>query len=230
MRRLDQEPELHDLHTHLLGMGNTGFWINTVLENYTILPTNNQFYREKMLRTQLCPLVWDHKNSGFLNGEQIDVIIQYLIDMNYPDGKLEELDDLIQRELPNTDTVFNSMVTEKNAFLQELQNHGLKFQEDFSYDVVLKLDDLAKGFGADNRSQDFIQAAVEEKLGFPMISLSNRPQFRHWIIFNARKQCFEVVYGITVEQLRNLIEIDANAPRESKQARTSSHRKCFFYV
>ena len=50
-----------------------------------------------------------------------------------------------------------------------------------------------------------------------MVSSSNRPQFRHWIIFNARKQYFEVVYGITVEQLRNLIDIDANAPREANK-------------
>jgi adenosine deaminase len=116
-----------------------------------------------------------------------------------------------------TNSVFASLVTEENEFLRELKHRGLTFGEDFSYDVVLKLEDLASGLGVNNRNKDFIQAAVEEKLGFHMTSSSNPPRFRHRIIFNAREQKFEVVYGITVEDLRNLIDIDANAPREANR-------------
>jgi hypothetical protein len=130
-----------------------------------------------------------------------------------------DLNDLICCVLPEQ-PVFYSMVEENNKFVRELRNRGLTFQEHFSYDVILKLTDLASGLGVTNRCNEFIQAAVEEKLGFHIIPASDRPQFRHWIVFNARTQYFEVVYGITVEELRKLINIDQNAPREgSKLAR-----------
>jgi hypothetical protein len=40
-------------------------------------------------------------------------------------------------------------------------------------------------------------------------------KFQHWIVFNARKQKFEIVYGMQVEQLRKLIYIDPNKPSEA---------------
>ena len=94
MRRLDKEPELYDLHTHLLGMGNTGFWINTILANHTIMPTNDEFRRDPDLRKKLCRLVWDKKNGGFLPGEKVDKIIQHLIDTDYPNGSLDTIEEV----------------------------------------------------------------------------------------------------------------------------------------
>jgi hypothetical protein len=219
MRRLDKEPELYDLHTHLLGMGNTGFWINTILANHIIMPTNDEFRRDPDLRKKLCRLVWDKNNGEFLPGEKVDKIIQHLIDTDYPNRSLDTLQELIQIEISPAKTAFDSLLIkeEENKFLRELKDRNLAFQTGFSYDVVLILDDLANGLGVKNRGNEFVQAAIEEKLGFHMVSSSNRPQFRYWIIFNARKQNFEVVYGITVERLRSLIGIDANAPREANK-------------
>jgi hypothetical protein len=112
--------------------------------------------------------------------------------------------------------VFYSMVEGNNKFEQELKHRGLTFQEHFSYDVVLTLTNLASGFGVTNRCNEFIQAAVEEKLGFHIIPASDRPQFRYRIIFNARKQDFEVVYGITAGKLRKLMT-DQKTPTEAKE-------------
>ena len=64
-----------------------------------------------------------------------------------------QLKKLIQLELSPTETVFDSLLIkeEENKFLRELKNRDLAFQTDFSYDVVLKLDDLANGLGVNNR-------------------------------------------------------------------------------
>lgn len=124
------------------------------------------------------------------------------------------LNALIYRILPEQ-PMFYSMIEKNNKFARELRNRGLAFAENFSHDVILKLTDLASGLGVTNRCNEFIQAAVEEKLCFHIIPASDRPQFRHWIIFNARSQCFEVVYGITVEELRKLITIDSYAPTQA---------------
>jgi hypothetical protein len=53
----------------------------------------------------------------------------------------------------------------KDEFNKELLHRGLNFRENFSYDVVLKLSDLAKGLGIkETVSREFQQFAVTEKL------------------------------------------------------------------
>ena len=91
----------------------------------------------------------------------------------------------------------------------------MKFKDDFSYDVILQLEHLAKGLGIkEKHNPDLMELKVAEKLG-----ISSKPSinFRDWIIFNAREQTFEIVYGIRVEDLRRLISIDSNAPRERRR-------------
>ena len=431
--------ELSDLHTHLLGMGDDAFWVDRILMNKTVLPTNQEFHNNDTLREELCQLVWNPYKQGFLLGKAVRSIFDKLRETNYPNGLWKELEDLLKEHLPkpqkdkksdlnqlirhlqtsidtisstqafsdtdglnkllgklqesidlskktsddkehidkllfdfkksterilpkitgdntydlkeqcrklsklandmflkttsddtnllnklleeikdsidfmipkststevehpkkllerlkylvqriksnNTNSsngssnenpidsalsmpksednltalkdsmermldrltsadakdlrkrftdlnafiyhtlpvqpIFYSMIENNNKFARELRNRGLAFAESFSYDVILQLKDLASGLGVTNRCNEFIQAAVEEKLCFPIIPAPDRPQFRHWIIFNTRAQCFEVVYGITVEELRKLITIDQMAPREaSKLAR-----------
>ncbi|CAF2629328.1 unnamed protein product [Rotaria sp. Silwood2] len=90
---------------------------------------------------------------------------------------------------------------------------------DFTYDVVLTLRDLGKGLGVTmpwiTQSDDLIQSKVEEKLGlhvYPRPPDFPSELFRRWIVFNAREQKFQVVKGITIEILRKLINVEANAP------------------
>ena len=428
--------ELSDLHTHLLGMGDDAFWVDRILMNKTVLPTNQEFHEKPTLREELCQLVWNPYEKGFLLGKAVRSIFDKLRETDYPNGLCEGLEDLLKKHLskpaenekayldglikdlktsinrilsneafgdlvrfnerletlkkifpeqslhnmqrtkkslldlekatdqilanitdknannlnerceelskltnsmflkPTSDdtnrlnklleeikesidsilpkltpdevermnmlletlkdsvqrtnsddmnpsnrssnedqinsvmsmppdgniTAFEdsmqrmldrltsadakdlrkrftdlnafiyhtlpvepmlySMIETNNKFARELRNRGLAFAENFSYDVILQLNDLADGLGVIRRCNKFIQAAVEEKLCFHIIPASDRPQFRHWIIFNARTQCFEVVYGITVKELRKLITIDPNAPNEaSKLAR-----------
>lgn len=54
---LQEEPELYDLHAHLLGMGNAGFWIDTILMDESIMPKHQTFLDYEDIREALCPLV-----------------------------------------------------------------------------------------------------------------------------------------------------------------------------
>ena len=233
---LKAQSQLYDLHTHLLGMGNPGFWIDTILMDRKIMPTNRDFkdsvYGET-LRHKLCPLVWDKEgHTGFVDGIHAANFFSHLVEKNIlpgeedniqPDGDNNNaqpqerkkfskiIEDLEQKDIS---PVLLRLINKK--FNGELLHRDLNFGEDFSYDVVLTLSDLAKGLGVKQMDGiEFDLLAVTEKLvGY----LSpGKVKFRDWIIFNARKQEFEIVYGIQVEELRELITIDPNKPDEAKK-------------
>jgi hypothetical protein len=236
---LERQSHLSDLHTHLLGMGNTGFWIDSIIEKPYILPTHSDFCSKPHIRAQLCPLIWKaHENGGsFIDGKRSAKFIDLLIERGFPDGNVDDVPDLASE---NTDDalVFKKLIN-KAELIDRMKHYELSFgrakedqhtrkddnpvahkiEGDFTYDVVLTLSDLAKSLGIDApliiEFEDLVQSKVEEKLGlhvYPLpTGLASRP-FRRWIVFNARKQEFRIVKGITVEILRQLIDVKANAP------------------
>ncbi|CAF2963253.1 unnamed protein product [Rotaria sp. Silwood2] len=113
----------------------------------------------------------------------------------------------------NFSSVLDNLI--KEEFYDELLDRNLTFKNDFSYDVVLTLSDLSKSLGVKEENCDDIkQLNVTEKLGiYPPLKIN----FRDWIIFNARKQELEIVYGILVEELRHLIKCDPNKPSKAKE-------------
>ena len=68
------------------------------------------------------------------------------------------------------------------------------------------------------------QFAITEKLG---VYPPERVEFLEWIIFNARKQEFEIVNGVQVEQLRKLIKCDPNQTSKAKEAARAHLINCF---
>ncbi|CAF2268490.1 unnamed protein product [Rotaria magnacalcarata] len=191
---LSKQDELYDLHTHLMGMGNADFWINTILLNETILPTNKHF-EDDVIRKRLGPLIWDKNSNVFYGREHVATVVYNL------------------REDPNGPTYIPGSVHKAifdELHIQELgreMDHlGISFKEDFSYDVVLKREDLKKAFSLSNSNSDVVQVILEERLGVYEQTESYRSPFKHWIIFNARKQKMEIVCGMTVEELRKLID------------------------
>jgi hypothetical protein len=250
---LTAEEYLCDLHTHLLGMGNTGFWLDSIIDNRNILPENDMFCKHYELRKQLCPLIWSEDQRGFIDGEQTAKLFQLLIEHNFPNCNFSNI---LEENFngPNFDLIrrFTEITKNDEKLLKQLKHYGLSFGKakpegkaknengrvkhkilgDFTYDVVLTLDDLGKALGVTSsceckcnvKSEDLIQSKVEEKLGLHIYQKSverqpteqkpteqlSRPVFRRWIIFNAREQKFDVVKGITVEILRKLITVDPN--------------------
>ena len=231
---LESQDYLCNLHTHLLDMGTTGFWIQDIIENRDILPTHDDFCQKPKLGEELCRLIWSTKRRAFINGKQTAKFINLLIEKNFPkicdlENILSTLDDDIDTDIKAT---FREVISKDN-FIHQLDHYDLSFGSllsdttgDFTYDVVLTLSDLGKGLGVTaspiNDSDDLIQSKVEEKLGLHIYQESIeqllRP-FRQWIIFNARKQKFEVVKGITVEILRKLISVKTKASVQAYIAR-----------
>ena len=234
-RLLEEQSYLYDLHTHLMGMGNANFWIDTILMDEFIMPTNNTFNSDPLVRKALGPLVWtkstDH-DSGFVNRQTTAEFFAYLVKNNVFRNRPESFSDAEDSgrasELMNStglETIdyeetmgplrhrfppaLHELVT-KDLY-HRLINGGLEFKSDFSYDVILTLSDLSKGLGIENSDCDgFVQLDVIEKFGGHSPNLAVK--FQHWIVFNARKQKLEIVYGMQVEQLRTLIHIDPNYP------------------
>ncbi len=224
LKTLKEQPQLYDLHTHLLGMGNAGFWVDSILMNSNIMPTNSTFHENESVRSNFCPLIWCENNHkalfGFVDGNEAAEFLYHLIEKSgLPKKTRKEFNKVtnkIQRQFWFLKLAQNKELIKDFKLNQELLHRGLCFKNDFSYDVVLKLGDLHKGFGTkDRKNHDLTQIAVAEKLGI----YSSRPlvKFRDWIIFNAREQKFEIVYGIRVEDLRQLIYIDPNATNEAQR-------------
>jgi hypothetical protein len=217
---LKEQPELYDLHAHLLGMGNAGFWIDTILMDESIMPKNEIFKCEtdKTVREALCPLVWDkNTDTGFVNGKKAAEFFNFLIEANISRSDNTEQAESVgfeeaTKQLENFTPVLKNLIDE--TFYNDLIHGGLEFKDDFSYDVVLKLSDLRKGLGIkDSECEGFVQLAVTEKLGGHLPDRSIR--FQHWIIFDARKQKFDIVYGIQVAKLRDLIRVNPEKPSEA---------------
>lgn len=210
-----RQSQLYDLHTHLLGMGSASFWVDTILMNEDIMPTDTTFHDDETKRRDFCPLVWDQTaNSGFVNGQEAARFFNYLTkEIILPDKDSQFENAIGHMKHKKFSPVLENLI--KEDFYDELLDRTLTFRKDFSYDVVLTLSDLGKGLGIkETNCEDIIQLAVTEKLG---IYPPNSINFREWIIFNARKQEFQIVYGIQVQELRKLIECDPNAPSKAKE-------------
>jgi hypothetical protein len=252
---LESQPYLYDLHTHLLGMGNAGFWIDSIIEKRQILPTHNDFCSKPKLRQQLCPLIWDNQkesSGAFIDGKQTAMFFDYLIEKNFPKCSVEDVLASLHGAQYTEVLEFRRLIG-NNKFISELKHYKLFFGNpetntktrsddgrpiahnitgDFTYDIVLTLSDLSKALGVTipwiSEFEDLIQSKVEEKLGLHTYQQSTKSNlytyrqstelpprpFRRWIIFNARYQVFQVVKGITVETLRELINVKANAPAQ----------------
>ncbi len=202
-------------------MGNVGFWVDTILMNPNIMPKNSEFKKE-VIRRNLCPLIWynDEKSKkfGFVDGvKAADFFYDLTTNSNLPKENKDEHDDIIENIKQRFQFSNLSLIDQlayDSELSQELLHRGLKFKDNFSYDVVLRLDHLCKALGIkQTNNHDLKQIAVAEKLGvYSWIpsrdssgdSSESLVKFCDWIIFNAREQKFEIVYGIQVADLRRM--------------------------
>jgi hypothetical protein len=214
-RIIQRQPMLYDLHTHLLGMGNASFWVDTILMDENVLPTNENFREKLKRRYELCPLVWDQTNdSGFVKGQETAKFFHYIIKKTTLPNKDKHYNEIMdQIKQKNFSPVLDKLIDPN--FYDKLLDQNLTFKKDFSYDVVLTLSNLSDGLGVkQNTHNDLKQLAVTEKLG---VYPPKKINFREWIIFNAREQAFEIVYGVQVEELRRLIKYDPNKASKAKE-------------
>lgn len=219
---LENEPQLYELHTHLLGMGNAGFWVDTILCDEKIMPTNDTFRHNPQVRRTLCRLIWNSgEKPGFIQAEKTAKFLNFLTENNDIPYNSEQARKNVKASLEKKFGTISSIfwhLIENEKFNKEQLHRGMSFGRNFSYDVVLTLEDLAKGLNIDIKNgRDIAQMKIAEKLGIYLSKSTKSIEFKHWIIFNARSQEFEIVYGIVVEDLRKLIMNDTTAPDKAKQ-------------
>ncbi|CAF0952646.1 unnamed protein product [Adineta steineri] len=199
LQHLESQEGLYELHTHLLGMGNASFWIEGILADRKKLPTQNDFLQDEYTRRRLGPLVWNTKMRSFIDRDETKDFFD----------ELRKYDDFEQplKLKPNAEFLRLCPGLFPDKVIQELKHREVMFKNDFSYDVVLSLDNLAKGLGLEeDQPRDMIQSMIEEKLGvYTRKDWQTRKFFKYWIVFNARKQELEIVYGVQAKDLRMLI-------------------------
>ncbi|CAF3391108.1 unnamed protein product [Rotaria socialis] len=195
LKSLQKKEGLCELHTHLLGMGNASFWVDTILTDRRILPTQDHFMKKNQssLRRDLGPLIWNDSIQQFIGSEQVFNFFGYL---SSHDSLLPEYKDM---------KPFCDLISEE--FEKKKDHHKLTYKENFSYDVVFSLENMVKGLGLkQNQPRDMLQCVIEEKLGiYTRSDWNHHFFFKYWIIFNAREQKLEIIYGMQAADLRMLI-------------------------
>jgi hypothetical protein len=175
--------------------------------------------------------------GGFINPDDTKKFFDLLIRNNFPKGDndgtflnafadpsvygvFKELIVKCRDKLKHYDLSFAGpdYVVPENAH-EPLEAHNIV--GDFTYDVVLTLKHLSEALGVTGpqgvECDDLIQSKVEEKLGIHTYWPPEKSPFRRWIVFNAQEQEFQIVKGITVEVLRNLITVREDLFKEIRK-------------
>lgn len=176
-------------------MGNASFWVQGILTDEVKLPTQREFTQNDSTRLHLGPLVWDKNTREWIDRDETRKFFDQLREWN-------NLETLPKSCFP---AVLKNLINEKLS--QELIHRELSFKKNFSYDIVFSIEDLEKGLGLkENQPRDINQGIIEEKLGVYTRNNWEKCQFfDDFIIFNARKQELQIVYGMQSQYLRMLI-------------------------
>lgn len=161
-----------DLHTHLMGMGNSDFWLDRIdgIQDFTDQPPDslNSFMKYKKL--------WNNNENRFANDDN-DVIT----------------------ELGNDKILLDRFTDAAQCFLKNKfdSKDNLKFyqfiikQENFSRDIVFSLRSLLEAFQIPLNEHMNINDAIHILMN--LLSLNEMPQ--DYIIWNAKEQKFDYRYG-----------------------------------
>jgi hypothetical protein len=229
----EEQWHLCDLHTHLLGMGSAEFWCNTVLFNEQLLPSHEEFHKKTGNTSYFLPKIWDGTHR-FLESNQAEKVIDIIAanaskiflkkiikqgeetKVKHSDHALATLENI----LPGIPMDIKKCWTEEFD-ISELPE-GESFLKSFSYDVVFSREKLGDAF-FDNPDSDpeILETKIMGMLGAqPSVatsSTSKLPAMKHYIVFNARKQNFQLVYGLTSTHLRQLAGFNSMLSHDSEQ-------------
>jgi len=180
---LDKEEHiLSELHTHLMGMGNANFWLG-LLNDRNALPSDSLSDPRDILAH--FPLIWSPEDQAFLDKDATTEAFTQLLHPDVPDS-LKPLFGITNRE----------------ELLRHLSHYQLSFARDFTFEVILKLQDLFKAFGIpEGHPESVRQAVLEERL-----MIGSASPIRRFIIWNARNQQLQHCHGLRVSDLCRLMQ------------------------
>jgi hypothetical protein len=192
--------KLHDLHTHLTGMGNYSFWIDTIMRQ--VVP---QLVESKSIEVYANIASYiDTKNEMIHSQKRLQWINRTLTDAGVPLNQIQQLPvdysddhsvamnkkltceqlDVLIREIPDSYT--NECVPLSDS-LREAFRNGQDLQ--YTHSVVYPTDNLLKASIDPNHPQ--------------LLDKSKR-----YYVYNANLQLFELREGITNEDLLKLMDKD----------------------
>ena len=118
-QKLDAISGLSELHTHLLGMGNAEFWINSVICDTEKLPKSRlrdcnetpESKREhfRLDSKYLLPLIWDTEKKEFFPHHQVADFFQWFIQKGFEDSHN------INDEIPETKKIWGIALNKKRG-------------------------------------------------------------------------------------------------------------------
>ena len=160
-------------------------------------------------------MVWDKDQSSFFDPPLSSSYFHWLgTSQTFPR----------QGELPNTleDNLhpIHAVVSKSIDLASELEHRGLT-PAIFTFSVVFSIKILAEGLDikfSDSR-QGLCIAAISEKLGIPHDLIKD--YFNDYLVWNARKQQLEFIYGLRLDELRLLI---------SPQQKTIASKTAFAHI
>jgi hypothetical protein len=209
--------ELRDIHTHLMGMGSAQFWCDNIVFDDAVLPAHATFCEEdSTARDILGPLLWDHKNRVWFGSEKFASLIAILRNDSTREEQTKEINEQLGEMKDCLDETLWSL----------LDTYKLTFSKDFCYDIVYKEEKLSQALDLPlEMNADIRLTHLEARLG---ISHSQEPiTFKHYIIFNAREQKFQVAYGIRNEDLVKLVNKGSDARNPVQRATEAFIRNAF---
>lgn len=100
------------------------------------------------------------------------------------------------------------------------------FEEVFTYDVVYGLDSLCVAFNIPDGNDAIRQSHLESIIGLTIHNTASI-SFQNYIVWNAREQEFQLIYGIQNAQLRLMTEATLSDPKPYQKALLSYLHNAF---
>ncbi|KAH9262680.1 hypothetical protein BASA82_000283 [Batrachochytrium salamandrivorans] len=194
----------HDLHAHLLGCGDHRFWVDDMMHLY--LPKRYSFFGKGTT-----PHVGRFPPLIFFDEEEKEF---------FPYEETLEFLDLLENDLKGSGGGILKQIHEVLRFLEDLKKGILKqiyeglfddaesqknfvdfFKDGIEYDVVYSVKNLALGLCLDGEDNEIRKSHICEILECHL------EDFKMALVFNARKQQFQRVEGITNSKLLQILQI-----------------------
>lgn len=152
-----------------------------------MVASSKKLFTDSEHSTDPRPLIWNRNKQNWTDRSQVQESFQLIAESEMPENVA-----LVNEELKSI------LMPTLKGLAPALVRAGTSLKESFSWDVVYSLESLAKGFGLkyNKDDRDLLQASIEERLGVFVGSLFDRSPFRYYTIWNARKQEFQLVYGV----------------------------------
>eukprot|EP00043_Microstomoeca_roanoka_P027122 m.13643 g.13643 ORF g.13643 m.13643 type:complete len:1027 (+) comp7348_c0_seq2:189-3269(+) len=206
-----------DLHTHLLGTGDSAFWMKMLFSRDEL----NKYYGENAR----CIFVWDAENGKYMPFSQVYTdLCRAFTEKKIPSwaAAVETASSKEDESYPRSLLLNGNLETDltpakwsailQAAFPDVPLNQILDLDGPyFTSDVVIELDDLIRGLGLD-MSDPLAAQRVRDRL--KLIDTD----FDHYLFWNARKQSLEIGFGILRERLIQHRDSLPNGHRESFDA------------